>query len=408
VILIWVIVACLLATAFFSAGEMAFIAANRLRIRHLAENGHRVAQRYLEAFGKPEEVLSAVKMGVPVMHIVAASVATWGLLPHLGASAALVVTLGLTPIMLVLGEVIPKAIAQHRATGLILRFFPPLAWSAWLLLPLTWIASKITRALVPLFGGTRQTRQLVSREELKLVLQTEPEETDVTTREAEMIDKIFSLGETKASQVMVPLPDVVMLDEDATPREAIELIRQRGFSRIPIFSGQVFNIVGIVTAMDLFRRGPEAPALKNVMRPARHVPETMRIDDLLREMQKARIQIAVVVDEYGTAVGILTMEDILEQIVGRIEDEHDRRTATVELLPDGSYLLAGRLSIDELNDELHWELPKADYETVGGLVLASLNRIPRPGEEVTVGRYHLTVVDADERRVLRVKAALKK
>ncbi|HLC40355.1 MAG TPA: hemolysin family protein [Methylomirabilota bacterium] len=405
---IWIILACLLATAFFSAAEMAFIAANRLRLRHLAEGGHGIAARYLEAFSNPEQLLSAAKMGVPVTHIVASSVATWGLLPYLGPVAALVVTLVLTPIMLVFGEVIPKAIAQQWATGLILRLFRPLSWSARLLWPLTWSAGKIVAGVLWLFGQSRErTRQFVSREELKVILQMEPEESDVTTQEAEMIDNIFSLGETEVTEVMVPLADVVSLPETATPDDAITMISQRGFSRIPVWSVQVTNIVGVVTAMDLFRRGAKAPAIQEMMRPATYAPETKRIDDLLREMQKARIQLAVVVNEYGEAVGIVTLEDIIEEIVGEIEDEHDRRTTAVEPLPDGSYLVAGRLSIEELNNELGWDLPKVDYETLGGLVLATLNRIPRPGEELNVGNYHLTVVDADDRRVLKVKVTAK-
>lgn len=405
----WVILACLAATAFFSAAEMAFIAANRLRLRHLAEGGHRLAARYIEAFRSPEQLLSAAKMGVPVAQIVASAMATWWLLPVLGPAAALVVTLVLTPVMLVLGEVIPKAIAQQWATGLILRLFRPLTWTAWLLTPLTWAASKIVTAVLGLVGRARDhVPHLISREELKLVLQTQPEESDVTTQEAEMIDKIFNLGETRVREVMVPLVDVAALPETATPEEAIALIRERGFSRTPVFSGQVFNIVGVVTAMDLLRRGADAGTLRAIMRPATYVPETKRVDDLLSEMRKGRIQLAVVVDEYGGAGGIVTLEDILEEIVGEIQDEHERTPATIERLPDGSYWVAGRVGIDELNATLEWDLPKADYETVAGLVLATLQRIPRVAEEFRVGRYHLTVLDANERRVTAVRIALRR
>ena len=161
--------------------------------------------------------------------------------------------------------------------------------------------------------------------------------------------------------------------------------------------------IGFVTAMDLLRRGAQATDLRSIMRPATYAPETKRIDDLLREMQKGRIQLAVVVDEYGGAVGIVTIEDILEQIVGEIEDEHDRTPATVERLPDGSYRVAGRVSIDELNESLDWELPKGDFETVAGLVLATVNRIPAVGEVFHVGPYTFTVLEADERRILRVR-----
>ncbi|MBI4588155.1 MAG: HlyC/CorC family transporter [Candidatus Rokubacteria bacterium] len=403
---VWVILAALLATAFFSAAEMAFLGANRLRLRHLAEGGHRVAGRYLAAFSSPQRVLSAAKMGVPAAHIIASSVATWQLLPHAGAAAALIVTLVLTPLMLVLGEVIPKAIAQQWATGLILRLFRPLTWTAWLLAPLTWTASKIVEGVLALVGRPRDhVGHFVSREELKLVLQMEPEEADVTTQEAEMIDKIFSLGETTVREVMVPLVEVAALLETATADDAIALIRERGHSRVPLFSDRVDNMVGVVTAMDLLRRGAEVETLKAIMRPPYFVPETKRIDDLLREMQKARIQLAVVVDEYGGSMGIVTVEDILEQIVGEIQGEREPTPATMVRLPDGSYRVAGRVGIEEINEALEWELPSGDYETVAGMILATLHRIPRTGEEFKVGRYHVTVLEADERRVVAVKIA---
>lgn len=403
---LWVILATLLVTAFLSAAEMAFLGANRIRLRHLAEGGHRVAGRYLEAFSNPERILAAAKMGVPAAHIVAASVATWALLPYLGAAAALVVTLGLTPIILILGEVIPKAMAQQWATGLILRLFRPLIWSARVLGPLTWAASKIVEGVLALAGRRREPiRHFVSREELKLVLQIEPEEADVTTQEAEMIDKIFSLGETTVREVMVPLVDVAALPESATTDEAIALIRARGFSRIPVFRDRVLNMVGVVTAMDLLRRGTTTRLVKDLMRPATYVPETKRVDNLLREMQKSRIQQAVVVDEYGGAVGIVTLEDILEELVGEIQDEHDRPPATIERLPDGAYRVGGRVGIQEINEALEWDLPAGEYETVAGMALATLHRMPRMGEEFKIGRYHVTILDADERRVVAVKIA---
>lgn len=403
---VWVTLAALLVTAFFSAAEMAFLGANRIRLRHLAEGGHRVAGRYLETFSSPERILSAAKIGVPSAHIVAASVATWALLPYFGAWAALVVTLTLTPIMLILGEVIPKAIAQQWSTGLILRLFRPLTWAAWLLGPLTWAASKIVEGVLALAGRRREPlRHFVSREELKLVLQMEPEEAEVTTQEAEMIDNIFSLGETTAREVMVPLVDVSALPETATTDEAIALTQERGFSRIPVFRDRVLNMVGVVTAMDLLRRGATTAAVKDLMRPATYVPETKRVDDLLREMRRGRIQQAVVVDEYGAAVGIITLEDILEEIVGEIRDEYDRTPATIARLPDGAYRIAGRVGIQELNETLEWDLPTGDYETVAGMLLATLHRMPRTGEEFRVGRYHVTILETDERRIAAVKIA---
>jgi CBS domain containing-hemolysin-like protein len=404
VIYVWIIGLALLVTAFFSAAEMSFIAANRLRLRHMAEGGHRTAIRYLEAFRSPERLLSTAMMGVTIAHITASSVATWALIPVVGGGAALLVTLALTPLMLVFGEVIPKAVARERATGLILALFPMIEGVGKLLTPLTWGANALVGRALSLVGRQpTSTRQFVSREELKLLLQMEPEEADVTVTEAEMIDKIFDLGETAVREVMVPLVDVAALPETASPADAVRLIQERGFSRIPVFTDRAFNIVGVVTTMDLLRLGGQAPDLRSLMRPATYAPETKRIDDLLREMQKNRVQLAVVVDEYGGAVGIVTVEDIVEEVVGEIRDEHDRTPDTVERLPDGSYRVAGRAGIDEVNEALEWELPKGDFETVAGLVLATLHRIPLVGEVFRVSRYTITVLEADKRRVLTVR-----
>jgi CBS domain containing-hemolysin-like protein len=404
VIYVWIIGLSLLVTALFSAAEMSFIAANRVRLRHMAEGGNRTAIRYLDAFRSPERLLSTAMLGVTIAHITASSVATWALLPVAGGAAAILVTVALTPIMLVFGEVIPKAVARERATGLILWLFPVIEALGRLLTPLTWGANALVGRALSLFGRERtSTRQFVSREELKLLLQMEPEEADVTVSEAEMIDKIFDLGETAVREVMVPLVDVAALPETASRADAVHLIQERGFSRIPVFTDQVFNIVGVITAMDLLRRGGEATEVRALMRPATYVPETKRIDDLLREMQKNRVQLAVVVDEYGGAVGIVTVEDIVEEVVGEIRDEHDRTPDTVERLPDGSYRVAGRASLEEVNEALEWDLPKGDFETVAGLVLATLHRIPLVGEVFRVRRFTITVLEADKRRVLTVR-----
>ena len=404
-ILLWIVVAAISVTAFFSAMEMAFIACNRVRLRHLAEEGDRVAARYLEAFSHPERTLSTAMMGVTIAHITASSVATWWLLAHIGPGAAVVLTtFVLTPLLLVLGEVIPKAIAREWATVIIRRLFRVVELASLALLPLTWGATTLVGKVLGLFGRIpTSTRQLVSREELKLLLQLEPEEADVTTTEAVMIEHIFDLGETSVREILVPLVDVVALPQTAAPSEAVRLVGERGFSRIPVYTDRIYNIVGVVTAMDLLRRGAEASDLRDLMRPATYVPETKRIDDLLREMQRARTHLAVVVDEYGGAVGIVTLEDILEEIVGDIQDEHDRAATPVERLPDGSYRVAGRMRLDELNEAQDWQLPTGDFETVGGLVIATLHRIPRRGEDFPVGRHTFTVLEADERRVLTVR-----
>jgi putative hemolysin len=402
--LIWLAVVCLIFTMFFSAAEMAFIAANRLRLRYLAEEGNGTAQSYLEAFRQPERVLSTAMIGVTICHIVAASAVTWLLLPLLGGMAPIVVTILLTPVMLVVGEIIPKAVAREWATSLILRLYRPLTWAAVLLVPFVSFANVVVGAILRMFGGRQaDMRAFVSREELKALLQLEPGEADVTTIEAQLIDKIFDLGDTTVREVMVPLVEVAMLADTATPRDAVAFIMDRGFSRVPIFRQRETDIVGVVGAKDILSRGAAVRTLDELKRPPYYVPETKRIDDLLREMQRNRTHMAVVVDEYGGSTGVVTLEDILEQIVGDIHDEHERATAPAERLPDGSYRVAARANIDELNEALDWSLPKRDYETVAGLVLATLHRIPRAGEVFQIAGYSITVLEADARRVISVK-----
>jgi len=402
--MLWLATLCLVATMFFSAAEMAFIAANRPRLRHLAEQGSATAAAYLEAFRHPERVLSTAMMGVTVAHIVAASATTWSLLPTLGGLAPVVVTLVLTPVMLVFGEIIPKAVARAWATSLILRLYRPLIWTSVVLMPFVAFANLVVGLTLRLYGVRQaDTRAFVSREELKALLQMEPGEAEVTTQEAELIDNIFDLGDTTVREVMVPLVEVAMLPDSASPQDAIALIQERGFSRLPVYRQRETNIVGIVAAMDLLSRGAEAATLDELKRPPYYVPETKRIDDLLREMQRSRAHMAVVVDEYGGSTGVVTLEDILEQIVGEIHDEHERAPASAERLPDGSYRVAARTNIDELNEAFDWTLPKQDYETVAGLVLATLGRVPRAGEMFQIPGYTLTVLEADTRRVTAVK-----
>jgi putative hemolysin len=245
-------------------------------------------------------------------HIVAGSALTWTLLPVLGAWAPVLATILLTPVMLVFGEIIPKAVAREWATSLILTLYRPLTWAASLLVPFVAFANFVVGAILRTFGGRElDMRSFVSREELKALLQMQPDEADVTTHEAQLIDKIFDLGDTTVREVMVPLVEVATLPDTASPREATALMMERGFSRIPIYVQRETNIVGVVGAKDLLRRGTSAGTLDELKHPPYYVPETKRIDDLLREMQRDRTHMAVVVDEYGGSTGVVTLEDVL-------------------------------------------------------------------------------------------------
>jgi CBS domain containing-hemolysin-like protein len=399
-----IVLACLLASAFFSAAEIAFLAANRVRLRHLAEQGSRVARGYMEAFQHPERLLSTAMMGVTIAHVVSSAVATAALLPWVGGQASLWATIILTPTMLVFGEILPKALAQPRATGVALRTFDPLRGVAWLLAPIVGLANLLVRAILGGLGHGDRRDPFVSRADLRLLVEREPDgTTDVREEEREMIEGIFDLTETSVREVMVPLVDVIAVPEDASVDEAVATIRESGHSRLPVYRERIDIVVGVVAALDILARGASGETIRTLMRPAHYVPATKRVSDLLPEMQRRRIQLAIVVDEYGASQGIVTLGDVIEEIVGEIPDDREPPSQLVRL-PDGSYLVDGRLWIEELNEKLEWDLPKKkEYETVAGLILDALGRIPRPGEQVTVGNYELAVVDADERRIHKVK-----
>jgi CBS domain containing-hemolysin-like protein len=400
-----VVLACFLASAFFSAAEIAFLSANRVRLRHLAEQGSRVARAYMEAFQHPERMLSTAMMGVTIAHVVSSAVATAALLPWLGGQASLWATIILTPTMLVFGEILPKALTQPRATGIALRTYDLLRGVAWLLAPVVGVANLLVRAILGSLGIGERRDPFVSRADLRLLVEREPDgKTDVREEEREMIEGIFDLVETSAREVMVPLVDVVAVPEDASVDEAVRKVQESGHSRLPVYRERIDNVIGVVAALDILARGAAGEAIRTLMRPAYYVPAAKRTSDLLPEMQRRRIQLAVVVDEYGASQGIVTVGDVIEEIVGEIPDERERTPSQLVRLPDGSYLVDGRLWIEELNESLDWDLPKKkEYETVAGLILDVLGRIPRPGEQVTVGAYELAVVDADERRIHKVK-----
>jgi CBS domain containing-hemolysin-like protein len=358
----------------------------------------------MEAFQHPERLLSTAMMGVTIAHVVSSAVATAALLPWVGTQASLWATVILTPLILVFGEILPKALTQSRATSIALRTFDPLRGIAWLLAPLVGVANLLVRTILGGLGHGERRDPFVSRADLRLLVEREPDgTTDVLEEEREMIEGIFDLTETSVREVMVPLVDVIAVAEDAGVDEAVATIRESGHSRLPVYRERIDIVVGVVAALDILARGASGETIRTLMRPAHYVPLTKRVSDLLPEMQRRRIQLAIVVDEYGASQGIVTLGDVIEEIVGEIPDDREPPSQLVRL-PDGSYLVDGRLWIEELNESLDWDLPKKkEYETVAGLILDALGRIPRPGEQATVGAYELAVVDADERRIHKVK-----
>jgi putative hemolysin len=398
-----VIIACLGAEAFFSGAETALYSANKLKIRHTAEQGSRVAKLILEALDKPEQMLGSTLVMHTLVVVTGSSLATAVLvdgLGHRGEWAALVI---MTALVLTVGEIFPKTIFQHHADRLAAVVILPLRAVFYVWYPvaslITWLSGQGLRFL----GLQSESRNLfVTKKELELLVRLADRSSTLGVDERRMIRRIFGFSDTRVREAMIPLVEVVALEDNAGVDELIQAIRQHGFSRIPIFQDNIHNLVGWVNAFDVLSMPARERSFRHLIRPAYYVPETRRIGDLLKDVQQKGIPLAVVVDEYGGSVGIVTIEDMLEEIVGEIEDEYDARERLYEVLPDGSFRIDARMEIDAINEILGLHLPRGDYATLAGFILAQLERIPQRGELLVHDGLMLEVEEATNRTVERV------
>ncbi|QJA06601.1 HlyC/CorC family transporter [Thermosulfurimonas marina] len=371
--------------AFFAAAEIALLSAGKAGLRSLARRhlGARVGLLLLE---DPEKLLTTTLLGLNLC-VIANGVFTTSLLleifPEHGGLLALV---GLPPTMLLFGQIIPKNLARARALTLAPLLAPPLYIFSRILYPLVLPISALARRTVEGLGSPKHTVPTYVREELKGLLATEK---SLEPLERKALERLFSFAEKTVDQVMVPLVRVKMLPEEARVEEALRIFAHYGFSRIPIFRGRVYRIVGVVYAQDLL----DAPAegrLSAYVRPVRYLPEFKPAAEALSEMQKSGEDYAVVVDEYGAAIGILTLEDLMEEILGDFLDELEQEVKPYLKLGEGHFLLKAFTEVETAR-EVGLEIPEGEYETVGGFVLKLAGRIPRPGEVFHFGDWEIRV-----------------
>ncbi|MBN1918447.1 MAG: HlyC/CorC family transporter [Verrucomicrobia bacterium] len=402
------IVGFLATQAFFSSTEMAIVSCSRLRLRHHAEHGDRRAATILGLLSRPERFLGTTLVGVNLSVIIMSTVANvvaYRLLPE-GSKHLVDITAAvpLTILIVIFGEIVPMTLARHHSWRMSWRQVDLLTVAMrYVLRPVVEFASSVSKAVAALAGGAHQERNpFVSREELRLLLKEGAQTGLLDPEGRRMIHRIFELHATFAKDIMTPLIDVVAVPADATAQQVVALMRESGHSRVPVYEQRVDEIVGVVSAFDfLHLERPPADA-RAVMRRPRVVPESKPIDDLLLEFQLTNSNFALVVDEYGGVSGIITSEDIIEEIVGEISDEYDRPEPPAQELVDGMGLIDGRLRIEEFNEEFEQKLPEAPAETVGGLVVAYLGRIPRAGETIEIAGLTVNVLEATERRVERL------
>ena len=407
-----VLAACVLAQAFFVAAEAALSACDRNRLRARAAAGDARARRTERLLAVPPVTLATTLVGanlaaaVPVL-LVAVELAAHDIAP---LWAPLIVV----PPLLVFGHLLPKAIAQAHPDGTLDTFATPLGLASYMLRPLVFIVGGYA-GLLTRMTGTDRTKAFVTRDELALLIETDPEtdKPEIGADERAMIANVFELSGYKVGELMVPLSEVTALPEDAEISEAALEVADKQHSRMPIYRSRVDDIVGIVHVFDLLQaasRGKaEGKTLASLAHPPSYVPQTMRASDLLVQLQTEQQHLAIVVDEYGGAVGICTIEDLLEIIVGDIDDEYDTEPPPIRTERPGVWRVEARTSVARINSELDVGLPESeDYETVAGLLIEKLRHIPDKGETLTLPSALIEVVDATDRAVETVRIVKRK
>lgn len=408
---------------FFSASEVAVLSTRKSRVQELADEGNRKAALVLAFQNNPEQFLATIHVGVIFSLTLASGLAGilgfQHLVPALQASETrwisegsswislgiIVISIGF--LVVVFGELVPKSLALRFAEPVALRVVSPLQiFAAIFRYPVKLLTFASNIFLAPFKDSTSFSESRISEEEFKLMLEEGTKTGVIDKTEHELIESIFEFTDTTAKEVMIPRPDVVALSID-TPREKIvKIVLEEGYSRMPVYKGTIDTIIGVVYTKDLLGllEYRDLIVLQDVIRPAYFIPETKKISQLMRELQQQKLHMAVVVDEFGGTEGIVTMEDILEEIVGEIHDEYDEELKDVESSADGSFLVNARMSIRDFNERFRGDVPENDeYETLSGFLNKLSGRIPELNEELSHKNLLFAIVKKSHRRIRLVK-----
>ena len=408
---------------FFVAAEIALVSIRRSRVEQLVDEGNAGARRVRRLLEEPGRFLAVSQLGLTVIGFFASAYAAVNLaealqriLENIGMETGgakglslVVVTVVLALFTIIFAELVPKTLALANTERVAIALSLPIEFFARALGPLIRLLTGVTAAITKLFGANVSNEAQITAEELRLIVERGGEQGVLEAEEEQMINSIIELGERRLHEVMVPRIAIVALPAAATLEEAIDKVVDEGHSRIPVYEETIDEVVGILYAKDLLPilksgSGPR-PAIRALLRPPVFVPESMTIDDLLHEFQRRKVHIAIVLDEYGGTAGLLTIEDLLEEIVGEIQDEYDTEEPMVVRLSDDEARVDGRADVDDLAElfDLNLELEDDDeYDTVGGLVYHRIGGVPSPGDQIDVNGLTLTVETTDGRRVGKV------
>jgi CBS domain containing-hemolysin-like protein len=404
---IFLFILCVLLSAFFSSSEVALISITRAKVRTL-DNENRVGSHALLALKEsPEHLLITILIGNNIVNIGAAAIATAIALRLFGDVGVGIATGVVVIILLVFGEVGPKIYAARASDTFALTVAPVILILSKLFAPIIWILERVS----PKLGMGKDTVEpAVTEDEIKEWIDVGKEEGTIEQDEQDMLYSVLEFGDTTAREIMTPRVNVVLMEDTISFEEAIRIFNDTGFSRIPVYHDQIDNITGILNVKDVFSAmvsHRKDSTVREIMYDPMFVPETKKIDDLLKELRVHRVQMAIVIDEYSSFVGIITVEDILEELVGDILDEFDKEEDGVQELAPGVHVVDGQMWVEEINETLVLALPTDEsYETIGGLVIDRLGHLPQhPGEKVDIdnGRLTLLVMQMHGRRIVKVK-----
>lgn len=425
----WLLILVLvLLNGFFVAAEFALVRSRRTRLEAMTRKGDKLARVALRATGNIGALLSASQLGVTLSSLGLGWVAESALkepfaemfakLP-LGIDVALAATIGATVAIVVItflhvvfGELTPKAGALNNPESFARWLAPPLQLFAWLTTPFTWILNRSSQIILALFGqrGARSAEDSVhSPEELRILVEQSQEGGALQQQDADMLGNVFEFSEKDAREVMTPRTEIIALPDDATLTEVLATVRENGFSRYPVYHDSIDDVIGIVLAKDLLailsplEAGTSSIAatfsLPAVMRPVHVIPGSREVEDVLGDFKRQKEHMAIVLDEYGGTAGLVTMEDLLEEIVGQILDEYDEPEEEAVELREGETLVAGSTNIGELNEHFGLSVPETGYNTIGGYVFGVLGRLPQVSDRVVAGGAIFIVRDMDGRKI---------
>jgi putative hemolysin len=413
----------ILLIGFFSASEVAVVSTRKSRMQELADEGNRRASIVLQFQNNPEQFLATIHVGIISALTLASGLggimAFQHLVPALQASETEwiressnwislgIIAASIGSLVVVFGELVPKSLALRFAEVVALRVAPPLVvFAAGFKYPVKLLTLASNIFLAPFKDKTTFMESRISEEEFKLILEEGTKSGVIDKTEHELIESIFEFTDTTAKEVMIPRPDVVALNIN-TPREKmVKIVLEEGYSRMPVYKDTIDNIIGVVYTKDLLGllEYRDIIILQDIIRPALFIPETKRISQLMRELQQKKQHMAVVIDEFGGTEGIVTMEDILEEIVGEIHDEYDEELKDVESSADEAFLVNARMSVKDFNERFLTSVPEADeYDTLSGFLNKLAGRIPDLNEELKTESLSFTIVKKSQRRIRQVK-----